>query len=33
MCGPRRMIQHFQQAFRTCGVPSSRIHYEYFNFR
>jgi len=33
MCGPRRMIQHFQQAFRTRGVPSSRIHYEYFNFR
>ncbi len=33
LCGPRRMIQQFQQAFRTRGVPSSRIHYEYFNFR
>src|SRR6266567_2013264 len=33
MCGPRRMIQHFQQAFRTRGVPSARIHNEYFNFR
>ena len=33
MCGPRRMIQHFQRAFRTRGVPSSRIHNEYFNFR
>src|SRR5438309_8267451 len=28
-----RMIQHFQRAFRTRGVPSSRIHYEYFDFR
>ena len=33
LCGPARMVQNFQQAFRTRGVPSSRIHYEYFNFR
>ncbi len=33
MCGPRRMIQNFQQAFRTQGVTSYRIHFEYFNFR
>jgi len=33
MCGPSRMIQNFQRAFRTRGVPSYRIHYEYFNFR
>src|SRR6266851_384259 len=33
MSGPSRMIQHFQRAFRTRGVPSYRIHYEYFNFR
>ncbi len=33
MCGPSRMIQNFQRAFRARGVPSYRIHYEYFNFR
>ncbi len=33
MCGPSRMIQNFQRAFRTRDVPSYRIHYEYFDFR
>lgn len=33
MCGPERMIHHFQRAFRKRGVPSHHIHYEYFNFR
>ncbi len=33
MCGPSRMVQPFQRAFRTRGVPAYRIHYEYFDFR
>ena len=33
MCGPGRMIQNFQRAFRMRDVPSYRIHYEHFDFR
>jgi predicted ferric reductase len=33
LCGPIAMILAFRDALRKEGVPSSRIHYEEFNFR
>jgi predicted ferric reductase len=33
MCGPREMLRTFQTGLRATGVPSRRIHREYFDWR
>jgi predicted ferric reductase len=33
MCGPRGMLRSFQTELRVAGVPSARIHREYFDWR
>lgn len=33
MCGPSRLIEGFQRALRTRGVPATHIHFEHFDLR
>jgi ferredoxin-NADP reductase len=33
MCGPQSMLRTFQAQLRLAGVPSRRIHREYFDWR
>jgi predicted ferric reductase len=33
MCGPRGMLRSFQKQLRLAGVPATRIHREYFDWR
>ena len=33
MCGPRGMLRSFQTDLRAAGVPTRRIHREYFDWR